>query len=857
MSPPAGTHIGPYELLGPLGAGGMGEVHRARDTRLGREVALKRMPAALARDKKMLQRFEVEARAVGSLNHPNILAVFDVGTHEDEPYVVSELLDGVTLRERMRAVRLSPRKAVDYAVQVARGLSAAHGKGIVHRDLKPENLFVTRDGRVKILDFGLAKLTEVFQRSVRDPWTPVPDTEPGLVLGTVGYMSPEQVRGVSADHRGDLFSLGAVLYEMLSGRRAFRRESAVETLNAILKEEPEPLATAGALSPTLARVVERCLEKDPAERFHSAHDLAFALDEVSGFSGPSPRVGGGRQPLGGRAWWPLGTALCLLAAVPLAFLVGRVTGESPAPSFERLTHRRGMVLSARFAPEGDTIVYGAAWDGRPPEVFLSRPGSPESRALALPAADVLAVSSGGEMALSLSGRRRGWLRTGTLARAALAGGAPREVLKGVQQADWDPQGAELAVVREAGASVRLEYPPGRSLHVTEGWIGPARLSPRGDLVAFLEHPTESEDEASLTIMDLEGRVRAARTDTASGRGLAWSPSGDEVWLTALQPGRGTSLLAFPRSGRPRLLTRFPDRVTLHDVARDGRALLARDVATWRITARLPGREGERDLSFRDSAVAVDLSADGRSLLLAEAADGGGPLRAVYLGRLDGSTPVRLGEGRALSLSPDGRFALALSDERRGHLLLLPTGADEVRALRHEGIARYHGASFLPDGRQILFSGVDTGGARRLWVGDVEGGRPRAISEEGARLLPLRNLVRPDGSSVLARGPDDGLHLYTVEDGESRPFPGLPPGADPLRWSPDGRWLYVTAAEGFPFRVERIEAATGRREPAFEVISADRAGLLEVVSLLPLPDGVSYVYTSFRVISDLYLARGLH
>src|SRR5499433_63553 len=286
MAIAAGTRLGPYEILSPLGAGGMGEVYRARDSRLGRDVPVKVLPSSFSDDEQRLQRFEQEACAAGALNHPNILAIHDVGKHNGSPYVVSELLEGETLRGRIGGAALPVRKAIDYALQIARGLAAAHEKGIVHRDLKPENIFITKDGRVKILDFGLAKLTEPAEgQSKTDIPTRRIDTDPGTVMGTVGYMSPEQVCGRPVDHRADIFSFGAILYEMLTGKRAFHRESAAETMSAILREDPPDLSESNKnVVPALEHVVRHCLEKNPEERFHSASDLAFAIKALSGTS---------------------------------------------------------------------------------------------------------------------------------------------------------------------------------------------------------------------------------------------------------------------------------------------------------------------------------------------------------------------------------------------------------------------------------------------------------------------------------------------------------------------------------------------------------------------------------------------
>src|SRR5208283_5593065 len=299
-----GTKLGEYEVKSLLGSGGMGEVYRARDSRLGRDVAIKVLPSFLSTDSERLRRFEQEARAAAALNHPNILAVHQMGTYQGAPYMVSELLEGETLREQLKRGRLPIRKAIDYSVQIARGLAAAHDKGIVHRDLKPENLFVTKDGHVKILDFGLAKLTQPQSGSEKSALTLTQGTEAGMVMGTVGYMAPEQVRGQTADHRADIFAFGAILYEMLAGKRAFQKPTSPETMSAILNEDPPGISQVAAnIPPALQRVVHRCLEKNPEQRFQSASDLAFALDALSDSGGSAHSATAARIATGaGKRW---------------------------------------------------------------------------------------------------------------------------------------------------------------------------------------------------------------------------------------------------------------------------------------------------------------------------------------------------------------------------------------------------------------------------------------------------------------------------------------------------------------------------------------------------------------------------
>ena len=389
----AGTRLGPYEILASIGAGGMGEVYRARDARLGREVALKILPVAFASDPDRVRRFEQEGRAAAALNHPNIVVIYDAGREGGVFYVATELLEGETLRERLAGSALPVRKALDYAIQTARGLAAAHAKGITHRDLKPENLFLTKDGLVKILDFGLAKQAGVKSTGTRptELATQPIETDPGKVLGTVGYMSPEQVRGQAADARSDLFSLGVVLYEMVAGKRAFAGDSAVEAMSAILKQEPPDLDA--ALPPGLDRTIRRCLEKKPEDRFESARDLAFALESISGTTtGTSERktqIQHVQGPHYTRAIALTAGACLLLGAV---FVAGQRMARTPSPSFQRITYRRGFVDNGRFANGGRTIAYSASWDGNHSRVYSTQAENAEFRDLGIENGRLFAVS---------------------------------------------------------------------------------------------------------------------------------------------------------------------------------------------------------------------------------------------------------------------------------------------------------------------------------------------------------------------------------------------------------------------------------------------------------------------------------
>ncbi len=859
MTLAAGSRLGPYEILAPIGAGGMGEVYRARDERLKRDVAVKVLPASYSQDADRLRRFEQEAQAAGGLNHPNITAVYDLGLHEGAPYIVTELLEGETLRGRLSGGAIAVRKAIDYAVQITRGLAAAHEKGIIHRDLKPENLFLTNDGRVKILDFGLAKLTQPEGQAAQQTNLPTAPaaTEPGVVMGTLGYMSPEQVKGKPADQRSDLFAFGAILYEMLSGARAFHRDSAAETMSAILREEPPDLsATNKSVQPGLERIVRHCLEKNPEERFHSAHDLAFDLETLSGVS--TPRLGAAelsRAPR--RLRVPLLVSIAVaLAGMAAAYFAGKKAGYVSPPSFHQLTFRRGEIRSARFSPDGRTVLYTAGWEGKPLEIFVNRLESPESRPFGLAGAEVLAISRSGEMAVSL-GRHivAAFTRSGTLARMSLSAvSAPREILEDAQWADWAPDGGSLAVVRDVGGRNRLEFPIGKVLYETAGWISHPAVSPNGDLVAFVDHLARGDDGGRIAVVDLSGKSRHLTGAFESMQGLAWSPGGREIWFTAAPTGGNRGLWAVTPSGYSRLLTRGTAPLTIQDVSADGRVLMLQDTSRLGMVVRLAGEEKERDLSWLDWSIAAGLTPDGKTLLFFESGEGGGAGYSVYLRNTDGSSAVRLGEGAPGTLSPDGKWVPSvLHGASEPQIAVFPTGAGEARKLPRDGLS-IERPDWLRDGKRILFTANEAGRGSRVYVQDLVGGRPRALTPEGYR--SFRWTVSADGRSVVATGPDGRFYLYPLEGGEPTALVGLSGLDIPIRWTADGRSLYVYRRGELPARVYQVDVATGHKQLWKELMPVDSAGVVDIVSVCPTPDGRSYAYSYARILSNLYVVEGL-
>jgi eukaryotic-like serine/threonine-protein kinase len=844
-----GTRLGPYEVTGPCAAGGMGEVYRARDTLLGRDLALKVLPSDLAHDASRRARFEQEARAASALNHPHIVTVHAIGSEDGLLYMAMELVDGPTLREVIAGSPLPTRKLLSLAAQVADGLARAHAAGIVHRDLKPDNVMVSRDGYAKILDFGLAKLAPLpgSDAASETPTRTAPETHPGTVLGTVGYMSPEQASGRPVDFRSDQFSLGAILYEMATGQRAFKRDTAAETLTAIIREEPEPIDRRNPSAPPPLRwVVERCLAKDPDDRYASTRDLARDLqglrDRLSETTLPV-------SPARARRPW-LAAAMAAAAGVAAAaFLAGR--GAAPPPSFERLTFRRGNVTQARLAPDGHTVLYAAAWEGEPTRIHTARLGRPESSPLALPDADLLAVSSTGELAISLQSRFVGsFISKGVLARVPLAGGAPREVLRDVEAADWSPDGSALAVVHEVAGKSVLELPIGTRLVESAGWLANPRVSPAGDRVAFLDHPVRGDNGGAVAVVDAAGNKTTLSSGWKTLLGLAWAPGGREIWFTGARAGAAAMLHAVSLSGRERLVATAPGGMALQDVGPDGRGLLS--VTDFRIglRARLPGDTQDRELSWLDWSLLRDMSADGRLLLFEESGEGGGQRYGAYVRSTDGSPAVRLGDGGALALSPDGAWVLARTE---GGLSLLPTGAGAGKPV-YRGPLVTIAATFLPDGRSALLRAQEPNAGLRLWVLPLDGGAPRAITPEG---IPGRTAApTPDGRAVLALGPDGQFRLYPVDGGEPRAFPSLGSTDWPIRWSADGRALYVYPRTGPPWVVRRLDVATGRQETVYELVPAGRAGFLGIFGPQVTPDGATVAYSYAEGLATLYAVQGL-
>jgi eukaryotic-like serine/threonine-protein kinase len=842
----SGAMLGPYRITALLGSGGMGEVYTAHDPRLGRDVAIKVLPAAYSADADRLRRFEQEARAAAALNHPAILAVHDIGTHDGAPYIVSELLQGRTLRDALGHGALVTRTAIEHAVGVANGLAAAHEKAIIHRDIKPENVFVTTDGRVKILDFGLAKLREM-PTSVADATqtVPKPDATGSVILGTAGYMSPEQVRGQRADHRSDIFSFGAMLYEMVSGKRAFVGESTIDTLSAILKNDPPEVSTIDpSISPALAQVIQHCLEKEPDQRFQSARDLAFALRRLTGSSTTGTPLIAPRRARRG----------IVVAAVALAALITagttawtwRVPVVDPQPSFKQLTFRRGHIDTARFAPDGQTVISSASWDGRSFEMSSTRLDSVESTRLPV-AGDLLAVSMSGIALI---------VKKDILATVPIGGSGVREVLDHVRDADWAPDGS-LAVIRADGPRSWIEYPAGTTLHQQETTaLNRLRLSPDGGLIAVLEQVRFGGGDVWLSIIDRSGRAvsRSKNWPGTSIDSVAWTPDGKEVWFTASETSDPrASIHALTLDRKERIVHRTMGSVRIADIAPDGRVLVMHDSHRNSMGFVDADSPGERDLTFRNSSRPRFLSNDGKTLLFIEGM--AGLTAGAYIQQTDGSPPVLLGKGDPIALSPDGRWVL-VTGPGFPRMLLVPTGAGSARELEPGKLTnRSTFASWLPDGQRFAFLGSEDGRPRRVFIQRLDGGPPEPLTPEDVGELVV---VMPDAKAVVAFDAKTELPTrYPVDRSAPIAVAGGVRGDRPLARTDDGASIWVLNRGQVPAQIFRIDLTTGRRTYWRDAPYPDPASIEPPsLRLYMSADGSKLVYGYQSHLSELYLATGL-
>jgi hypothetical protein len=855
-----GTRLGSYQILAPLGAGGMGEVYRARDTRLDRDVALKLLPEYFALDPDRLMRFEREAKTLASLNHPHIAQLYGVEESAGVRALVMELVEGEDLAQRITRGAVPVDEALSIAKQIAEALEAAHEAGIVHRDLKPANIKVRSDGTVKVLDFGLAKGSAAAapgsapDAAFSPTFTSPALTQLGVILGTAAYMAPEQAKGQPVDKRADIWAFGLVLYEMLTGMRPFTGEDASEVLAAILRQPVDWTPLPAGTPPALRQLLRRCLQRKPKDRLHDIADARIAIDDLlANVDEPISRSLATRSR--GYTLAALVGALALAAGIAAARFIPLLRGTtSSGVTFERLTFRPGHFTNARFAPDGQTMFLAATWDRYDGSLFQIRPKAGEL-GLGIPGADLLSVSAAGELAVLLPKVQTGnaYMLAGTLGVVSASGGTPRELVDNVLGADWAPDGKSLAVLRFSEGKWRIEYPIGTQIYESLSRLAWIRVSPRDAGVAFFR---DDGDGWSVVVAQRSGAVQVLSSGWSDWWNLAWSREGEEIWFGASREGGGASLYAVNRAAHVRPLLSGPGTLEVHDIAPDGAVAMAlvqsRQFVVGSDTA---GRA--RDVSWLEASIADDLSKDGTQLLMegiSEREQGGS---GVYLRAMDGAPPIRLGSGTPQELSRDGRRALVIRDRS---VISLPTGAGAEQVRKTEFV-RVIGARWMPNGTDVLIEGQQADGRSVLVVGGFDERPLRSIGRPFvARLYERRNQLlsplSPDGRYV-AIAVDPGKILVVPLDGtEGKTLPGDSPNLLPVQWTADGRGLLVYDPGQLPAKIIEVNLTTGTRVLVCELSPPIATGTRGLSRLVMTPDGKAFAATWSQQDSSLYLVRGL-
>lgn len=828
-----GTRLGPYEVLARLGAGGMGEVFRARDTRLGREVALKVLPAEVSSDADRLRRFEQEARTASALNHPNIVTIHDVGSVDGTAYLAMELVGGQTLREFLAAGALPPKRLLPIASQMGDGLARAHAAGIVHRDLKPENVMVTGDGLVKLLDFGLAKTALSGTGAASTLSTIADGTAPGTILGTVAYMSPEQASGQSVDFRSDQFSLGVILYEMAAGRRAFARGTAVETLTAILREEPEPLATVNPGVPAPLRwIVERCLAKEPRGRYASTEDLARDLatlrDRLPETTLSAASLSGAAVAAPRRSVW-LTLAAGIAVLIPLAFALGRrsapsLPGVASTAALTQLTNGRSEKAGA-ISPDGKTFAFVSEKGGGPDiwvrqvaggdPVQITHDADLESDIVYSPEGESIYFTrwSGGKPAI--------W-------RVAALGGTARKVLEGTFAPAPSPDGRELAFLTRSGNDMkiclaRVDGTGVRTIHEGGFWLERVSWSPDGKWLAFTE--ANLFETRNLEVVDLARKSRRKVTRFTSG----WIDS--QAWLAdsrrlvfarkTLTPLSESADLwiASLSGGEPRRLTiNLNSRLSSPSLSADGKRLVATmetlELETWKVPLGPdPEANGRAAVKLLDSSWTPfwnQVSRDGRTLLFNSSSSGSRNLWTLALGGTAAPRQLTFLSGGVThsSLSPDGK-RVAYASQETGNSEIFTANADGSSPLRlTNDPAPDFWPSWSPDGRWIVFGSTRTG-TPQLWKVSSAGGPAVRVTKNGG----IRGDWSPLDTRIVYAATEGRIELADASTGAVlRGWDG-PFGVALPVFSPDGRSFSAVRTEGDRSSVWIFDAETGEGRPA--------------------------------------------
>jgi hypothetical protein len=870
MKTPA-SQIGPHAIQRELGRGGMGVVYLATDTRLDRQVAIKALPEHLASDADRLARFQREAKLLATLNHPNVGAIYGLEEVDGSRYLILEYVEGETLADRLQQGPLPIDEAIAVAVQIAAALEAAHEKGVVHRDLKPGNIMIAPDGRVKVLDFGLARQTKSAASAINaDSQSPTlvspaavhSPTITGEIMGTAGYMSPEQARGKPVDKRSDIFSFGCVLYEMLGGRRAFEGETVSDLLATLLTREPQWDELPKRVGPTLRSVLSRCLEKNRSSRYRDIGDVAYDL--VRAPDADAVTASGAPKAVPARVYRVVAAVgvLATLVAITLAMVLWGAFRTAPSPpQFQKLTFSVQFITSGRFTSDGRTVVFSAARDRMTSELFVLRPEDLQPRKLGASNVQLLAVSATGELAV-LTGAEYLSHRTyiGTLARMPLTDAPPREVLDHVTAADWSPDGSEFAVIRRIADRSRLEYPIGTVLAESTGYLSDVRISPNGELVAFMEHDLDHDNRGPVVIVNRKGAEVARSSHYRGEEGLAWAADAKSVFFSAqsergrapTSPGGGEYIIwALSLDGTVRKVLTGAVDLIIHDVHPSGKVLGSTETNLSYLVSRLAGETAERDVLSLEYSYPAAISADGRSLLFTDESLVAGPNYAVRFQATPDSPAVHLGEGKALDLSPDGKSVLAMVLVVPPRLMIYAIGAGAPQDISPAGFVSYRRAFFYPDGKSLLLSGTEMGKGPRCYRLELPDGAVRAVTPEGTD----EGRLSPDGLAVVARRRGVGWFEFPINGGEEKPLRGLKAGDEVIGWSRDGRSLFVLADRNVSPRIERYEVFTGKRKVVQE-LTAGGSAVTSVWNVVLSADELSYAYTFDRSVSVLYAVEGV-
>jgi Tol biopolymer transport system component len=747
-----------------------------------------------------------------------------------------------------------------------RGARVAHRAGITHRDLKPGNIMLTKSG-AKLMDFGLAKSAAAVSDGEK-PGAPLLSadrtlsgigpmalTAVGAVIGTIQYMSPEQIEGKAADARSDLFALGAVLYEAVTGKQPFEGKSQISVASAILEKNPEPISAIQPVTPrAFERVVKTCLEKNPDDRFQAARDVRLELkwiaEEVAQPTAPSAASAVKTEPR--ILPWAVAAIFALLAGGAF-FWTGR---EKPQPHFTNVTFREGSLQGARFSHDGQTIVYSGSWEGEAPQVSIARVGSPESRPLGISSGVIASISSSDELAV-LMGCEPVFLIDcgGTLATVSLAGGSPRALAEHVAYADWSPDGRQSVISIFSAEGGRLEFPPGHVLcQQKAGWFGHPRFSPDGTLIAFENHPSIGDDTGALEVVDLNGKRTVLSPYEVSLEGIAWSANGKEVWYAGTQTGGwADTIYAVSLSGKKRAILTMP-YLRLHDIARDGRVLLSHESWRRQLKGLFPGDTAEHPYSWLDDTATNGISVDGRSISFSEAGETyyvEDDYQAYYR-PTDGSPAVLLGAGTA-ALSPDGKWVLATSYSSH-FLQLQPIGPGGARKLLTPGLKAFDHQRWSDDGLQVVYEAQTDQNDWNVYTQRVESGPPILVTTHGRNSFPT---MSPDGATIALREEKGGIFLYGRGGAPSVAVKGAVEQEYPIRFANGGKALLVEGTIGRELVLTLVDLASGRRETWKRVPEEIRQGGGQFIGIVVTPDLKYYAYSAPRYASDLYMVENLH